>query len=185
MKAKTFALFVMTLSACSQPELPYEQTFKNAMIRHNKVEPLVESIVIEKTYDSALLYRYWNDQLKIQKNQLKDNAYSDLFKAKQSYNESVRLHGKRIAKTVYLDDVERHQRQYDKIQQGVYEFEHLKIYEERTQLPSRFEQLTVKYRLAEGSPLLVGRYRTDIFKGDTSFYELKPGQTLKDYINGK
>lgn len=184
-KAFILISLILGLISCERQELPYERAFKKAVIRSSQIEPIVESVAIEKTYDSTLLYRYWNDRLKIEKNRIKDDTYSNLIKAKGDYDKAVKTLSKGTADRVYLHYVQQYQQEYDNIRNDVYKSKYLEIYNERIKYPSTFEQITIKYKLSETGPLLIGRYRSDIFMGDTSFYELKAEQTLKDYINGK
>jgi hypothetical protein len=185
MKKFYWIVYGLVCLGCSRDEMPYEETFKKTVIRNINIEPIVESVLIEKSYDSIILYRYWNDRMLERKRSIKDETYSDLIKAKDDYSRALKVSGKSIADGVYLHYVKEYQEKYNNIERDIYTDDYLKIYHERIELPSIFEQITIKYRMSESGPLLVGRYRTDIFKGDTSFYELKSDQTLKDYINGK
>ncbi len=176
------AFSCQAIVSCSSDKLPYEETFKNKMIANAKIEPIVEMITIEARLDSGDLKKYFTRELN-------DNKVADLAEAKaklkerqKEYDQSLKYDGKRMAEVVYLQPLNEAKENYEQLQSGATDSEKYEFYYNRMKYPTVFEQLTIKYKLSKDGPLLVERYRTDIFQGDTSFYELKNGRTIADYI---
>src|SRR5688572_13776006 len=116
MKKFYWIVYGLVCLGCSRDEMPYEETFKKTVIRNINIEPIVESVLIEKSYDSIILYRYWNDRMLERKRSIKDETYSDLIKAKDDYSRALKVSGKSIADGVYLHYVKEYQEKYNNIE---------------------------------------------------------------------
>lgn len=168
--------------SCTKDKLPYEETFKKGVIANTKIEPIVESITVDSRLDSVILKDCFAKQLAERRSSDKAEAKIAIDKATERYDLAKRIDGKYIADHVYLGYVTEAKEKYHRIEKGINDSIRYDFYFDRLKHPTIFEEITVKFRLAKDGPLRVERYRTDIFKGDTSFYELKGDETIKDYI---
>jgi hypothetical protein len=168
--------------SCTKDKLPYEDTFKRGVIANTKIEPIVESITVDSRLDSIILKDYFARQLAERRSSDKAEAKIAIDKATERYDLAKRIDGKYIADRVYLEYVTEAKEKYDWLDKGINDSITYDFYFDRLKHAQIFEEITVKFRLAKDGPLRVERYRTDIFKGDTSFYELKGDRTIKDYI---
>lgn len=177
-----FVLLCLIIISCSTEKLPYEDTFKNRMIASIQVEPIVETIIVEARLDSGELKKFFEREFNNNKASDLSRAKMELEEMQKKYDQSIKIDGIRMADGVYLNSLNRAKEKYNQLLSGMKDSELYEFYYNRITYPTIFEQVTIKYRLAKDGPLMVGRYRTDIFQGDTSFYELKNDRTITDYI---
>ncbi|MGE0772044.1 MAG: hypothetical protein AB7K37_10060 [Cyclobacteriaceae bacterium] len=176
------ALFLI-VSACGEKRFPYGQTFRDQLIESSSIEPIIESITVDDRLDSEVVRAYFERQLNSAREAEKTKAKDELDKAKMKYDQALKTQGKYIADGVYLKYVNEAKEKYDALIAGKGDSARFEFYFERLRNPTVFEEITVKFRFSKDGPLLVQRYRIDIFKNDTSFYELKGDKTIKDYVN--
>ena len=183
MKTVSFILiWTFIMASCSKDSMPYENAFRNTVVRNTKIEPLIESITIDAKLDSNVLYEYFRKELK-------EGKEEDMVKAKEAYEYKkgqyeleLKYNGKNAADIIYGRNLETAKKKYDDLVSGERDSLTYQFYFERLKSPTIFEQITVRFRLKKEGELIVGRFRTDIFKGDTSFYELRGNSTIEDYI---
>jgi hypothetical protein len=168
--------------SCIKDKMPYEDTFKRTVIANTKIEPIVESITVDSRLESIVLKQYFARQLAESRSSDKAEAKIAIDKAIQRYDQAKKMDGKYIADEVYLRYVTEAKEKYDRLEKLVNDSVTNNFYFDRLIHHTIFEEITVKFRLAKHGSLLVERYRTDIFKADTSFYELKTDETIQDYI---
>jgi hypothetical protein len=177
-----YLAMLLLVAGCSTDRRPYEDTFKKAVVRNLKVEPIVEMLTIDSRLDSVSLKNYFKKELNERWMSDKAQAKLDYENYVIKYNNSVKFDGKSIADRVYLSSLKEAKEMYDQLLNGARDSIRYKFYYDRMKHPTIFEEITVKFRLSKDGPLIVERYRTDIFKGDTSLYELKDDATIIDYI---
>jgi hypothetical protein len=178
-------VFLITLSVAvlgCKEKFPYQDTFKNRIIENAGVEPIIESLTIDARLDSSTLKDYYLRELTQNKQLDKESAKNEYEKAQQKYNQSLKYDGQRMADVVYLKRLTDSKNTYYELISGFNDSSRYDFYYQRLKSPTVFEEVTVKFRLSKDEPLLVNRYRIDIFQGDTSFYELKAGRNISDYI---
>jgi hypothetical protein len=183
MKQRSFIITIlisMTMLQCSQKERSYETLFKRGFIEVNSIEPIVEYINIDTAIDSTTLKAYFSKKYENALTASTEEALDKYTTYQKKYSRSLKYDGKYIADGVYLEKLNRYKKDYEERANGIYPDWVGEFYKERLSSATRFEQVTIKYRLSKDGPLIVSKYRADIFNGDTALYNLEG--TLGEYL---